>query len=210
MSRIAIGALSLILALAACRATAVEGMPEASATARITASEEGGVLPRSDRSIYAQSMSLTDEDGDVVGLDVFRGQPVFIGMFYGSCPTMCPLLISTIHRAMSELDASTDAEVRVLLVSFDPERDSPTALHAIVAKRKLDARWKLTSAPDDQARELAALLGIQYRKLPDGSFTHTSSIVLLDRAGAIDMRLDDMTQPVDPLVARARALAASR
>jgi protein SCO1/2 len=155
-------------------------------------------------------MSLTDQDGRTVGLDVFRGQPVFVGMFYGSCPAACPLLISTIRRATSELDASTDAEVRVLLVSFDPERDSPQALRAIAAQRGLDARWKLSSAPDDQARELAALLGIQYRKLPDGSFSHTSSIVLLDRTGAIDMRLDDTTQPIEPVVARARALAGSK
>ena len=210
MSRIAIAALSMISALAGCRATAVEGAPDASATARATVAEEGGVSPRGDRSIYALSMSLTDQDGRTVGLDVFRGQPVFVGMFYGSCQTMCPLLISAIQRAMYDLDAGTDAEVRVLLVSFDPERDSPAALRAIAATRRFDARWKLTSAPDDQARELAALLGIQYRKLADGSFSHTSSIVLLDRAGAIDMRLDDTTQPVQPLVARARTLAASR
>jgi protein SCO1 len=210
MSRIAVFALSVVWALAGCRATAIEGAPEASATARAAAAGEAGVRPRSDRSIYALSMSMTDQDGRTVGLDVFRGQPVFLGMFYGSCPTACPLLISTIRRAMTELDASTDAEIRVLLVSFDPERDSPQALRAIVAQRGLDARWKLSSAPDDQARELAALLGIQYRKLPDGSFNHTSSIVLLDRTGAIDTRLDDTTQPVEPLVARARALAGAK
>jgi hypothetical protein len=44
--------------------------------------------------------------------------------------------------------------------------------------------------------------------LPDGSFSHTSSIVLLDRSGAIDTRLDDTSQPIEPLVERARALAA--
>jgi hypothetical protein len=31
---------------------------------------------------------------------------------------------------------------------------------------------------------------------------------LLDRAGAIDMRIDDTTQPIEPLVERAKALAA--
>jgi protein SCO1/2 len=129
-------------------------------------------------------------------------------MFYGTCPSACPLLISTIRQAMSELDASTGAEVRVLLVSFDSDRDTPHALHAIAAQRGLDARWKLASAPEDQVRDLAALLGIQYRRLPDGSFSHTSSIVLLDRRGAIDMRIDDTSQPIEPLVERARALAA--
>jgi len=63
-------------------------------------------------------------------------------------------------------------------------------------------------AGEDQVRDLAAVLGVQYRRLPDGNFSHTSSIVLLDRAGAIDTRLDDTAQPVESLVARARAIAA--
>jgi protein SCO1/2 len=209
MSRFMIIALLWVSAIAGCRAPPGGGAPESSATALQPASPgDAAIAPRSDRSIYALSMNLTDQDGRSVGLDVFRGKPVFIGMFYGTCPSACPLLISTIRRAMSELDASTDAEVRVLLVSFDPERDSPQALRAIVSQRGLDERWKLASAPDDQVRELAALLGIQYRRLPDGSFSHTSSVVLLDRAGAIDMRIDDTSQSIEPLVERARALAA--
>jgi protein SCO1/2 len=109
---------------------------------------------------------------------------------------------------MVRLDSAADAEVRVLLVSFDPERDTPEALRKIASVRGLDARWKLASAPDDQVRDLAAVLGIQYRSLPDGNFNHTSSIVLLDRTGTIDMRVDDMAEPIESILARAKALAA--
>jgi protein SCO1/2 len=131
-------------------------------------------------------------------------------MFYGRCPSACPQLVSTIKRTLAELDPAAAAEVRVLLVSFDPEHDTPDRLHALAGERGLDGRWKLASAPEDQVRDLAALLGIQYRRLPDGNFSHTSSVVLLDRAGAIDSRLDDMTGPVGPLVARARAIASAQ
>jgi protein SCO1/2 len=164
----------------------------------------------SDRSIYALQMTLTDQDGAKVGLDAFRGKPVFVSMFYGRCPSACPMLVSTIKSTLAQLSPSTAAEVRVLLVSFDPERDTPDALHSIVQERGLDARWKLASAPEDQVRDLAELLGIRYRRLPDGSFSHTSSIVLLDRSGAIDTRLDDVSQSVEPLAARAQAIAAGQ
>jgi protein SCO1/2 len=200
--------------LVACRERATETgpSPDAPFLALAPSASESPASPseegRNDTSIYALSMTLTDQDGVKTGLDAFRGKPVFIGMFYGTCPSACPLLVSTIKRTLSELDASTAAEVRVLLVSFDPERDTPEALHAIVVQRGLDARWKLASAPEDQVRDLAAVLGIQYRRLPDGNFSHTSSIVLLDRAGAVATRLDDTSLPVDALVARTRAIAA--
>jgi protein SCO1/2 len=206
VNRIAIVTLLLASLIAGCRGTDASGVSTAVPSA--SAAEDVVAAPRSDLSIYALSMTLTDQDDRKVGLDVFRGKPVFIGMFYGSCPSACPLLISTIRRAMSELDTSSGSEVRVLLVSFDPEHDTPRALRAIFAQRGLDARWKLAAAPDDQVRDLAALLGIQYRKLPDGSYNHTSSVVLLDRTGAIDMRIDDTSQPIELLVERARALAA--
>jgi protein SCO1/2 len=209
MRRLAIIGLLSSASLVGCRGLASDGTPGAATTASSPVqSDQATVSQRGDRSIYALSMNLTDQDGRKIGLDVFRGKPVFIGMFYGTCPSACPLLISTIRRAMSELDSGADEEVRVLLVSFDPDRDTPVALHAIAVQRGLDARWRLADAPDDQVRDLAALLGIQYRRLPDGSFSHTSSIVLLDRTGAIDMRIDDTSQPIEPLVERAKALAA--
>ena len=45
--------------------------------------------PRSD-SIYALSASLVDQRGRQVGLDLFRGHPVLISMFYATCPDACP------------------------------------------------------------------------------------------------------------------------
>jgi protein SCO1/2 len=202
----------LSAALGGCHGHGPESAPESSTTPLSAPSAATGVdaPARRSRSIYALPMTLTDQSGATSGLDVFRGRPVLVGMFYGTCPSACPVLVSTIKRVMTGLDGEAGAELRVLLVSFDPDRDTPAALAKIAAERGLDGRWKLASAPEDQVRDLAALLGIQYRKLPDGNFSHTSSIVLLDRSGVIDLRVDDMAQPIDPLVSRARMLGAGR
>jgi protein SCO1/2 len=208
MSRRAVAAMLVAAGLVACHGRAGDSEPSALDVAPVPAAgpSASAATPRDDRSIYALSMTLTDQDGAKVGLDVFRGRPVFVGMFYGRCPSACPVLVSTIKRTLSELDPATAAEVRVLLVSFDPEHDDPGALRALFAERGLDARWKLASAPEDQVRDLAAVLGIQYRRLPDGNFSHSSSVILLDRAGAIDARLDDTSQSAETLVARARGM----
>jgi protein SCO1/2 len=199
----------LSIALSCFATTACRGQTDGSALHPSEAPPlvvSGDASPDRDASIYALKMTLTDQNGENVGLDVDRGRPVLLGMFYGTCPSACPLLISTVKRVMAGLDGDAASRVRVLLVSFDPQRDTPEALRRIATERGLDARWRLASAPEDQVRDLAALLGVQYRRLPDGNFNHTSSIVLVDRSGVIDSRLDDMGQPVEPLSRRAESL----
>ena len=198
---------SLAAALACCRGTTSAERASASESGVPAEAPATEVEPGNSTSVYALSMTLTDQDGKAVALDVFRGKPVFVGMFYATCPSACPMLISTIKRIVSELDPAVRDEVRVLLVSFDPEHDRPEVLRAIVERRGLDAHWKLASAPEDRVRDLAAVLGVQYRRLPDGSFAHSSSVILLDRSGTIDARIDDPDAPTDLLVARALSAA---
>lgn len=158
-------------------------------------------------SLYALTMNLVDQDGKTIGLDVWRGHPVLVGMFYASCPSACPLFVSTIEGVESSLDDRTRADLRVLLVSFDPA-DSPEVLAKLADKHHVDrARWRFASGTDDQVRDLAAALGVKYRKLPDGNFNHTSPLVLLGSDGAIHARVESVGDPTDGLAERLRALA---
>ena len=73
---------------------------------------------------------LTDQDGKAHGLDVYRGHPVLVTMFYGSCPAACPLIIDTLRAIEKDLTPAQRADLRVLMISIDPERDTPEALKA--------------------------------------------------------------------------------
>ena len=161
--------------------------------------------PRTD-SVYELSASLVDQDGQKVGLDLFRGHPVLISMFYTTCPDACPLLIADLLRIERDLPAPTRADLRVVLVSLDPEHDTPEALRALANAHGLDlSRWRLLRAPDDTVREVAAVLGIRYRKLPEGGFNHSSVITLLDPSGVILTRVEGLGQPADAVRERLRA-----
>ena len=46
-------------------------------------------------------------------------------------------------------------------------------------------RWTFAQTPKAEVRKLAAVLGIQYRQLPDGEFNHSTVITLLDGQGRI-------------------------
>lgn len=146
------------------------------------------VLAGSGPSIYDVALTITDAGGQRVGLDVDRGHPTLISMFYGSCPAACPALIDTIGRTLDRLPKDT----RVLLVSFDPARDTPEHLRELARAHHLDARWTLAAATDDDARTLAAVLGIRYRAVAGGQFFHTSAILALDRDGRTLARMDGL------------------
>jgi protein SCO1/2 len=152
-------------------------------------------------SIYDLDVSLTDESGAVRKLDAFRGHPVLVTMFYGSCASACPLLTSDLKRIERSLPEPVRSDVRFLMVSFDAERDQPRVLARLKRERGVDPlRWTFASAPDGEARALAGVLGIRYRKLDGGEFFHSSVITLLDREGRPQVRLDGLGGDVRPVV----------
>jgi protein SCO1/2 len=137
-------------------------------------------------SLYEMHEKLTDQDGRQIDLDVHRGHKVLVTMFYGSCPATCPLIIDTLRSIERKLDAAQNAKLRVLLVSFDSENDSPAALQRLAQSRRLDtSRWTLAHADPAAVRRIAAALDIQYKKLPSGQFSHATIISALDEEGGI-------------------------
>jgi protein SCO1/2 len=145
-------------------------------------------------SIYDLDVTLTTSTGATASLDISRGHPVIISMFYGSCTVACPLLLSEVKQTVDELPPAVRQDVRVLLVSFDASRDTPAALANLVRERKLDDRYTVAAASDDDARALAAVLGFKYRRMADGNYAHGSTILALDREGRPIARVDQLGQ----------------
>jgi protein SCO1/2 len=160
-------------------------------------------------SIYKLDAHLTDQDGRAFDLASLRGKPVLVSMFYTSCQMVCPMIFETAHATLDALPAADRKDVRVLMVTFDPARDTVAALKATADQRGADARWTLARTDDATTRKIAALLGIQYRKLADGEFNHSTLLTLLDREGRIVAKSGKLG-PADPaLVKRVHALMAA-
>ena len=135
-------------------------------------------------SVYQLQVSVEDQFGDVSGLDRYRGNPVLVTMFYATCPHVCPMLISTIQLTESKLSAEDRADLRVLTISIDPERDTPEKLLETLERHSVDRdRWSMVRSDPDDLRTIAGVFGVRYKQLPDGEFNHTTRIVLLDRDG---------------------------
>ena len=107
-------------------------------------------------------------------------------MFYATCPNVCPVLISTIQMMERKLPANGLAKLRVILVSVDPETDTPEILRRVAVKHHIELdRWMLARATPQDVRKIAAVLSVKYRKLPDGEFSHTTVLTLVDSEGVV-------------------------
>ena len=146
-------------------------------------------------SVYQLSaLTLTDQDGNHFAFSSLKGEPHLVGMFYTTCTMVCPMEIETLKRVQRKMADRLQASV--ILVSFDPARDDVASLHAEARKHRVSSpSFRLTRADQGDERMLAGVLGIAYRRLPNGSFSHNVPVSLIDADGRILTRFDASTVP---------------
>ena len=155
-------------------------------------------------SVYHLDVPLVDQDGTALQFADGRSKPRVVSMFYTSCKYVCPLIIDTVLKTERALPEAERGKLDVLLVSIDPDRDTPDALKRVADKRHLDTpRWRLARTDKTHVRRLAAVLGIQYKQLEDREFSHSSALVLLDAQGRIVARSDRLGEADAEFVAAA-------
>ena len=177
-----------------------EGTPVARAGDAAEARPPDPEHPLSKESIYDLDLALTNQRAEAVSLAVHRGHPTIVSMLYASCSVACPRLIDEVKAFEAALPPAQRDDLRVLLVSFDPARDTPARLAELAAQHRVALdRWQLATAPDPELRELAAVLGIRYRVLDSGEYFHTSVVTLLDRDGRPIARVEGLGRSAKPL-----------
>lgn len=155
--------------------------------------------PLPPESVLQLTNTFTDQAGKNFHLTDRRGHVQIVSMFYTSCTYTCPLMIDSGLGIEHALNPAQRDALRILLVSFDPQRDTPAVLAALAVKRHLDAqRWTLARADENSVRKFAALLGVRYRRIAGGDFNHTSGLILLDAEGRILARTDQLGAVPDP------------
>ena len=73
------------------------------------------------------AFELTDSSGERVRTDDLLGEVTLMYFGFTSCPDICPTTLSQIKVALQELGPEAE-NIKVFLVSVDPDRDTPEAL----------------------------------------------------------------------------------
>ncbi|NUQ19895.1 MAG: SCO family protein, partial [Gemmatimonadaceae bacterium] len=133
-------------------------------------------------SIYDLGSTWRDQRGVPRPIASLAGRPTVVAMIYTHCTATCPLIIGEMKR----LEHATSPDVALVLVSLDPDRDTPGRLAEYASTEGLGAdRWTLLSGTDDDTRSLAAALAIRYRRVSAAELAHSNTLTLLDATGAI-------------------------
>jgi protein SCO1/2 len=83
------------------------------------------LLPQS-RSL--PELSLTNQDGQVVAVDQMKGQWSLLFFGYTFCPDICPATLAQLRQLQGQLPPETLAKLRIVLITVDPNRDTPEQL----------------------------------------------------------------------------------
>lgn len=157
----------------------------------------------------APHVVLAGSDGREFDLGRHRGKVVLLSFGFTSCPAVCPTTLATLAQARAALGAA-GAEVQVVFVTVDPERDTVPRLKAYVSA--FDPTFLgATGSPAALARTLAGF-GASATKVTSGTaygYDHTSSVFLIDRQGRL-VGMMPYDHPVKTYVHDLRLLLAAR
>ncbi|MCO4763523.1 MAG: SCO family protein [Myxococcales bacterium] len=157
-----------------------------------------------DDSVYLVTSSWKNQHDKPQKLSALRGKVVVVSMVFTHCKYACPRLVSDMQKVEKKLSAAQKKDVRFLLVSMDPERDTPERLRTF-AKEHHIAGWTLLTGPAGDVRVLNAVLGGRYKKAPSGDFAHSNLVIVLDRQGRIKHRQEGLDiAPTEALAAIAK------
>lgn len=154
-----------------------------------------------------KALELTDFNGQTRTLKDFAGKVVVVFFGFTQCPDVCPTSLAELSEVMKKLGSDAD-RVQVLLVTVDPERDTPEILKQYVTA--FDPRFLGLTGTADQIKKTAASFKAYYAKAPskDGTnytMDHTAAFYLIDGKGESRV-LANNTIGVDALVHDIKAL----
>ena len=135
-------ALATALAFALGSAQAHDGHDKAAAPANAAPAAPMAPMakPKRDPQAYFTDREFFTQEGKKVRFysDVLKGRTVVLSTIYTNCDDACPLITQQLLQVKNKLGDSFGKDVFFVVISSDPERDSPQALKKYAAKQSAD------------------------------------------------------------------------
>jgi len=137
-------------------------------------------------SVYGATAAFRwhDESGREVELSHFRDERVYLTLFYTTCRShVCSVAIDSM-REIEQQQREQGESSQFVLITLDPERDTPATLARYKRGYEMGDNWHLLVGDRRQTDELARMLHYSFYK-KDFHYVHTYAIYELDPRGVI-------------------------
>jgi cytochrome oxidase Cu insertion factor (SCO1/SenC/PrrC family)/thiol-disulfide isomerase/thioredoxin len=131
----------------------------------------------------APNFTLTDERGQPVSLQAFRGKVVMLAFNDSQCTTICPLTTAAMLDAKRSLGPAAS---RVELLGIDANPNA-TAVHDVLSYSQLHGllgQWHFLTGPLGTLRAVWKAYGIDVQ-IARGQIDHTPGLFMIDPQGRI-------------------------
>ena len=134
----------------------------------------------------AQNFTLTAHTGQPVSLHDFQDKIVLLYFGYTYCPDVCPATMSELAQAMRQLTPQQQEQVQVIMITVDPERDTPEVLANYLSY--FHPTFIGLTGTEAEIAAAAIPLGVYYEQEAGTAqsgylVNHTASVMALDKRG---------------------------
>ncbi len=144
----------------------------------------------------------------VIFPDDFEGSPLVMGFIYTHCPDICSFITSNIKKVYEETDNPGDT--RFVLVTFDPERDTPEVLRNYASAFDMDREpFQFLTGSSETIQEFMQRVSVRTqesysRELEGGDrmyfINHSDKILLIDQRSRLIFDYGGSMTPVDIII----------
>lgn len=131
--------------------------------------------------------TLTDQNGQPIHLNDFRGKIVLLTFIYTRCPlpNFCPLMSRNFASLQERLQKRFPGKFQLISVSIDPQFDRPEVLKQYATRyTENDQTWTFATGTPEQTDAVGALFGL-FQERAGGLINHDLRTALIDTDGRL-------------------------
>lgn len=137
-----------------------------------------------------QNTFFNQDSVEVEFPELTKGKITLMTMVFTHCPDICPMTTHNMHLVEQKLPDAIKNDLNLVVISFDPNRDTPSVLRKYAELREYDFnRWSLLSGDDQNTKEVMLKFDVK-AIFTDSTYSDDSelsyNIIHTDRMSLID------------------------
>lgn len=137
-------------------------------------------------SIFNLTSKWKTQNNRTIELKELKGEVLVMVMIYTACQAACPRLVADMRNIEKKIKGKGGKNGRYVLVSIDPEVDTPEVLKAFAIENEMDSEhWIFLQGTVDDVREFSNVLAVKYKQISSLDFSHSNIISEFDKEGVL-------------------------